>query len=202
MNFQTEIETLIRARYPILYILSSEELRVQQLIVDIAHKRQKRVFEWSCSTGIVPAGTSIQSQKLRHPATKEPLAALDEVIEQVEPALFVFKDFHPFLARGQHAVTRKLKEIALHLKNSFKTIILISPVLEIPTELEKEITVLNHPLPSREDLSALLDTIIAEVSQFQQVRIDLDEPGRERLLQAALGLTLGEAENVFARIIV
>lgn len=202
MNFQTEIETLIRARYPILYILSSEELRVQQLIVDIAHKRQKRVFEWSCSTGIVPAGTSIQSQKLRQPATKEPLAALDEVIEQVEPALFVFKDFHPFLARGQHAVTRKLKEIALHLKNSFKTIILISPVLEIPTELEKEITVLNHPLPSREDLSALLDTIIAEVSQFQQVRIDLDEPGRERLLQAALGLTLGEAENVFARIIV
>ncbi len=202
MNFQTEIETLIRARYPILYILSSEELRAQQLIVDIAHKRQKRVFEWSCSTGIVPAGTSIQSQKLRHPATKEPLAALDEVIEQVEPALFVFKDFHPFLARGQHAVTRKLKEIALHLKNSFKTIILISPVLEIPTELEKEITVLNHPLPSREDLSALLDTIIAEVSQFQQVRIDLDEPGRERLLQAALGLTLGEAENVFARIIV
>ena len=79
-TFQAEVETLIRARYPILYIVSSEEMRVQELIVDIASKRQKRVFEWTCSTGIVPAGTSIQSQKNRNAATKDPLAALDLVI--------------------------------------------------------------------------------------------------------------------------
>src|SRR5438876_3194015 len=202
MNFQAELETLIRARYPILYIISSEEVRVQNLVVEIAKKRQKKVFEWSYSTGIVPAGTSIQSQKHRNAATKDPLAALDQVIEQVEPALFIFKDFHPFLTKNNFAVVRKLKEIALHLKNSFKTIILVSPVLEIPTELEKEVTVLNYPLPSRDDLSALLDKIISDVKQFKQVKIDLDEAGRERLLQAALGLTLGEAENVFAKIIV
>jgi ATP-dependent 26S proteasome regulatory subunit len=202
MNFQAELETLIRARYPILYILSSEETRVQSLVMDIAAKRQKKVFEWSYSTGIVPAGTSIQSHKHRNGATKEPLAALDHVIEQVEPAIFIFKDFHPFLTRNNFAVTRKLKEIALHLKNSYKTIILVSPMLEIPMELEKEITLLNHPLPSREDLSTLLDRIIADVKQFRQVNISLDDTGRERLLQAALGLTLGEAENVFAKIIV
>ena len=61
---------------------------------------------------------------------------------------------------------------------------------------------LNFPLPTREDLSALLDKIIADVKQLKQVKIDLDDAGRERLLQAALGLTLGEAENVFAKIIV
>ena len=202
MNFQTELETLIRARYPILYILSSEEMRVQDLVLDIAKKRQKKVFEWSYSTGIVPAGTSIQSQKHRNAATKDPLMALDQVIEQVEPAIFIFKDFHPFLTKNNFAITRKLKEIALHLKNSFKTILLVSPVLEIPAELEKEITLLNHPLPSRDDLSTLLDRIIADVKEFHQVKIDLDDAGRERLLQAALGLTLGEAENVFAKIIV
>src|SRR3989449_7704504 len=201
-NFQAELEPLIRARYPILYIVSSEEMRVQHLVVEIAKKRQKKAFEWSYSTGIVPAGTSIQSQKHRNAATKDPLLALDQVIEQVEPALFIFKDFHPFLTKNNFAIVRKLKEIALHLKNSFKTIILVSPLMEIPTELEKEITVLNYPLPSREDLSVLLDKIIAEVGQFKQVKIDLDDAGRERLLQAALGLTLGEAENVFAKIIV
>ena len=202
MNVQTELEILIRARYPILYIITSEEIRVQNLVMEIARKRQKKVFEWSYSTGIVPAGTSIQSQKHRNAATKDPLAALDQVIEQVEPALFIFKDFHPFLTKNNFAVVRKLKEIALHLKNSFKTILLVSPVMEIPTELEKEITVVNYPLPSREDLSELLDKIIADVQQFKQVVINLDSPGRERLLQAALGLTLGEAENVFAKIIV
>ena len=202
MNFQAELETLIRARYPILYIITSEEMRVQNAVVEIARKRQKKVFEWSYSTGIVPAGTSIQSQKSRSATTKDPLMALDQVIEQVEPAIFIFKDFHPFLTKNNFAVVRKLKEIALHLKNSFKTILLVSPVMEIPTELDKEITVLNYPLPSRDDLGELLDKIIADVKQFKQVVIDLDDAGRERLLQAALGLTMGEAENVFAKIIV
>ena len=202
MNFQTELETLIRARYPILYIITSEEMRVQNIVVEVAKKRQKKVFEWSYNTGIVPAGTSIQSQKNRNAATKDPLMALDQVIEQIEPAIFIFKDFHPFLTKNNFAIVRKLKEIALHLKNSFKTILLVSPVLEIPTELEKEVTVLNYPLPARDDLNALLDKIIADVKQFAQVKIDLDDAGRERLLQAALGLTLGEAENVFAKIIV
>src|SRR5438045_1500659 len=157
MNVQTEIETLIRARYPILYIITNEEWRVQDLLVDIDCKRQKKVFEWSYSSGIVPAGASIQSPKSRNNATKEPLAALDLVIEQVEPAIFLFKDFHPFLTRNNHGVIRRLKDIALHLKNSFKTIVLISPVMEIPAELDKEITVLNFPQPAKEDLAALLE---------------------------------------------
>jgi AAA+ superfamily predicted ATPase len=202
MTLPDEIETLIRARYPILYITSSEETRVLQVVQDIARRRQKKLFEWAYSTGIVPAGTSIQSQKHRNAATKDPLAALDQVIEQVEPAIFLFKDLHPFLTKSNFAVIRKLKDIALHLKNSFKTIVLVAPVLEIPAELEKEITVLTFPLPSKEDLAKLLDKIIQDVGQFKQVKIDLNDAGRERLLQAALGLTLGEAENVFAKIIV
>ncbi len=197
-----EIETLIRARYPILYLVTSEELRAEEIVGEVAQRRQKKVFEWSCSTGMIPAGTSIQSQRSRNPATREPLAALEQVIEQVEPAIFVFKDFHPFLTRSNHAVIRRLKEIALHLKNSFKTIVIISPVQEIPVELEKEITVLNVPLPSREDLELLLAKIVEDVKQFKHISIELDAAGRERLLQAALGLTLGEAENVFAKIIV
>jgi len=202
MTFQSELEILVRARYPILYIITSEEMRVQNLVVEIARKRQKKVFEWSCTTGIVAAGSSIQSQKNRNTSTRDPLVALDHIIDQVEPALFIFKDFHPFLTRNNYAIIRRLKEIALHLKNSFKTIVLVSPVMEIPTELDKEITVLNHPLPSKEDLSELLDRILADLKQFKQMEIDLDDSSRDRLLQSALGLTLSEAENVFAKIIV
>ncbi|MBI4324946.1 MAG: ATPase, partial [Chloroflexi bacterium] len=109
MTFAQELETLIRARYPLLYIITSEEMRVQNIVVEVAQKRHKKVFEWSFSTGIVPAGTSIQSQKHRSAATKDPLMALDQVIEQVEPALFIFKDFHPFLTKNNFAIIRKLK---------------------------------------------------------------------------------------------
>ena len=47
MNFAREIETLIRARYPILYITTWEETRVQGIILEIAAKRQKKVYEWT-----------------------------------------------------------------------------------------------------------------------------------------------------------
>jgi hypothetical protein len=201
-RWQEELETLVRARYPILYVITSEEMRVQSVMVEIAAKRQKKVFEWTCSSGLVPAGSSIQSQRHRNASTKDPGAALDLIIDQVEPAIFLFKDFHPFLTRNNVAIIRRLKDIALHLKNSFKTIVIISPVLEIPPELEKEITVLNFPQPTKEDLAVLLDKILEDVREFKHVQIELDDHGRERLLQAALGLTLAEAENVFAKIIV
>ena len=202
VEFSEELETLIRARYPIIYVVSPEEQRVQQLLVQIAERRQKTVYEWSCTTGLTPSGASIQLQKNRNSPTRDPLAALDQVIEQVDPAIFLFKDFHPFLGKGNHAVVRKLKEIALQLKNSFKTIVLVSPVLEVPVEIEKEMTVLHLPLPSLPELSELLEKIVADVRRFRQIKIDLEEGGRERLLQAARGLTLSEAENVFARILV
>lgn len=201
-SFAEQLELLIRARYPILYVVSPEEARVQQIVAQIAERRQKNLYEWSCTLGLVPAGTSIQLQKHRNSPTRDPLAALDQVIEQVEPAIFLFKDLHPFLARGNHAVIRKLKEIALHLKNSFKSIILTGPVLEVPVELEKEMTVLALPLPGPPELALLLERIVEEVRRFKQVQVDLDGGGGEQLLEAARGLTLAEAENVFARILV
>lgn len=202
MSFVDELETLIRARYPIIYVLSPEEARVADIVAQVAARRQKSLYEWSATTGIIPAGSSIQLAKFRSSPTRDPVAALDHVIEQVEPAIFLFKDFHPFLGKSHPIVVRRLKEIALHLKNSFKSIVLIGPLLEVPVELEKEITVLTLPLPGMDELGALLDRIRDEVRRFKQLRLEIDASSRDRLLQAARGLTLTEAENVFARILV
>ncbi|MBK9138337.1 MAG: AAA family ATPase [Verrucomicrobia bacterium] len=202
MSIARDIEDLIRARYPILYLVTNEEARVEEVLLEIARRRQKKVLTWSCTTGLLPAGTSIQSQRHRAATTKDPLAALDQVIDEVEPALFVFKDLHPFLGKGHHAVVRRLKEIALHLKNSLKTIILVSGTVEIPPELDKEITVLSFPLPGPAEIAALLERIAAEVRSLPNLTLDLDAAATDRLAQAALGLTLTEAENVFARILV
>jgi len=197
-----DLDVLIRARYPIIYVISSEEGRVRDALVEIAQRWQKRAFEWTCSSGMVPVGTSVQLQKHRNAPSRDPLVALDQVIDMVEPALFIFNDLHSYLNSSNHVVVRKLKDIALQLKHSFKTIILVSPVLQIPVELEKEVTVVNFPLPTRAELGVLLDRIVEDVRSFPQVRVELDAAQRDRLLQAALGLTLGEAENVLARIVV
>lgn len=201
MPFASDLELLIRARYPLIYILTSEEIRAGEIVADIASHRQKRLYEWTCTGGLVPAGTSVQSRQ-RNPATRDPLVALDQVLEQVEPAIFLFKDFHPYLTRNHPTILRKLRDIALHLKNSHKTLLFLSPTLELPIELEKETTVLNLPMPDRNDLKDLLQRILQDLAAHRQVQFELDELNRDRLVDGALGLTLGEAENVFARLLV
>ena len=197
-----EIEVLIRARYPIIYIVSSEEQRVQTWLMELARRRNKRVFEWSFSTGILPAGSALCGPQRRTSASKDPLQALDEVADQVDSAIYIFKDLHPFLTRSNFSVIRKLKETAARVKDSYKTILLISPTLEIPPELEKDVTVVDFPLPDIAAHAALLDRILAEVKDRKDIQITLPDRAREQVLKAALGLTLGEAENVFAKILV
>ena len=197
-----EIEVLIRARYPIIYIVSWEESRVVSWLADLAKRRSKRLFEWSFTNGLVEAAAAGGSSRSRASNSKDPVNAFDEVIGHVEPAIYVFKDLHPFLTRNNFAVIRKLKDAAMHIKETRKTLILLSPVLEVPPELEKETTVVDYPLPDVEDIGRLLDHILADVKDNPNVRVDLSPAGREQLLKAALGLTLNEAENVFAKTLV
>ncbi|MBN1257185.1 MAG: AAA family ATPase [Planctomycetes bacterium] len=196
------IEVLIRARYPILYVVSWEEPRVTEMLIEIGKRGQKKVFEWSCSGGIVPAGTHVQAVKMRDAGTKDPLVALNQVTEELEPAIYIFKDFHPFLAKSNFSVIRKLRDISQNLKSSYKTLVLISPFLQIPPELEKDLTVIDFNLPDIEELGILLDRVCEEVKDNPKIKIDLDASGREQILKAALGLTLAEAENVFAKALV
>jgi ATP-dependent 26S proteasome regulatory subunit len=70
----------------------------------------------------------------------------------------------------------------------------------IPPDLEKEVTIVDFPLPSEDEIRAVLDKMVeTNAAAGGRVRIDLDSLGRERLVKAALGLTLNEAENAYAR---
>ena len=140
-----EIEVLIRARYPVIHISTWEEQRVERWLHQVAEKRAKRLLTWSATAGLAEAGKMQAAGRSRLSPTKDPIQALEEVIAQVDPAIFLFKDVHPFLKND--GVVRKLKEAAFSVKDSYKTIVLVSPTLEVPTELEKEITMVDFPLP-------------------------------------------------------
>jgi ATP-dependent 26S proteasome regulatory subunit len=197
-----QLEILIRARYPIIYVVTWEEPRLTEMLMEIGARMKKKVYEWSCSAGIAPAGTPVQAVKVRKAGTQDPLVGLNEVVEQMEPAIYLFKDFHPFLAKTNFAIIRKLRDIAQALKSSYKTVVLVAPFLQLPPELEKDVTVIDLHLPTIEELGELLTRITDEVKDNPKITIDLDAGGREEILKAALGLTLAEAENVFAKALV
>ncbi len=195
VNATREIEILVRARYPIVYVVSWEESRVEQALAEIAQARRKRMYMWTTTQGLTAYGS-----RSTDPDSQRPLVALDRIMQSQEQALFVLKDFHPFLT--DHQVIRKLRDLTHSLKLTLKTLILVCPILALPPELEKEITVVDFELPSREDLAALLERIRQSVAGKEGVNVDLTPEERERIVKAAQGLTLMEAENVLARSLV
>lgn len=189
-----ELETLIRARYPIIYIVSWEEKRVEDALRNIAQARGKKIFFWTITQGMVA------NPNHRDNATRDPIAALDFVMDSRDQALFVLKDYHAFIK--DVTVTRRLRDLTTALKTSYKTLIILAPMLQLPTELEKEITVVDYGLPDIEDLDRILEGIVQAVKDNPQVDTKLDEIERDHVLKAAQGLTAGEAENVLAKSLV
>ena len=94
------------------------------------------------------------------------------------------------------AVIRRLREIAAFLKNSYKTILLVSPMLEIPPELEKDVTVVDFDLPRAPDFHDLLNRIAAEVKGNPKIKLNLTPAAREKIVHSLLGLTLAEVEKL------
>ncbi len=194
-----EIRILIRARYALIYLVSWEERRIESLLAEVAKSRNKGIFAWTITQGIqnLEAGTAA---KRILDNTRDPVAALDYIEKYQKAALFILKDFHPYMNDAR--VVRRLRDLTIALKTSYKTVVLVSPILRVPEELEKDISVIDFPLPTLLDLEKQLDYIINSVKNNRNVQINLQSGDKERILQAAQGLTLVEAENVFAKAIV
>ena len=204
------LEILICSRYPVIYVVSSEEGRVVESLNWIARRLNKKTFYWSCLSGLQahntaePGGGPAEETypPEEDPATQDPAAALSEITASREPGLFIFKDFHLYMDKNHPDILRSLREAAQKFPAQSKTIVLISPVLNLPSELEKDVTVLDFPMPGAEELGAVLDNTAKTVASNPNYSVDLSGDAREELVKAAHGLTLVEAENVFTKSLV
>ncbi|MEQ8754850.1 stress-responsive protein Ycf46 [Coleofasciculus sp. G1-WW12-02] len=188
---QEEISILIQAQYPLIYLVTSEEERTERAIAMIAQNKnqQRRVFVWTVTHGIVEYG---QSRHVTQHNTVSPEAAIQWVIQQKEPGIYIFKDLHPFI--DSPATTRWLRDAIASFKAAQKTIVLMSPMQQVPIELEKEVVVLDYPLP---DLTELNQVLSQQLEKTKGRRTTTET--REKLLKAALGLTRDEAEKVYRK---
>lgn len=192
-----EIDVLVRARYPLIYLVSWEETRVIEKLKEMSEHRVKKLFIWSITRGIFRLEDD--PSKIDE-ATRDPISALTYVEKCPDAALFVFLDFHSYL--NDNTIIRKLRDLISNLKDSYETLIILSPVLTVPVELEKELVVIDYDLPNYSEIDELLTGIVNVVINNKEVTVDLPPNAKEKLIKASLGLTRSEAENAFARVIV
>jgi len=190
MKFLKDFIILLKARYPIIYISTSEEERIEYLLKYSSKKYISRVcYVWNFVEGYQgnPNNKGL--------ATKNPLEAL-EFIEKLTPetkALFILKDFDNFLK--DFSVIRKLKNLGRSLKTQSKNIIIVSTEVNIPDSLRELITVVNFPLPTLQEICEELKRLTESLDQ----KISNDD--LLRLGAACQGLSLERIRRVLSKII-
>ena len=186
-----ELNILVQAQYPLIYLITPEEERAELAISKIARENAeyKRVFVWTVTRGMVEYG---QARSSTQHNTVSPEAAIEWTIRQKESGIYIFKDLHPFI--DGPVITRWLRDAIASFKGTDKVIILMSPLQTLPIELEKEVVVLDYPLPNLSELNQVLSSRL-EKSRGSRLSTET----REKLLKAALGLTRDEAEKVYRK---
>jgi ATP-dependent 26S proteasome regulatory subunit len=199
MNAAHEIEVLIRAKYPILYIVSWEERRVEEAVQGVCKALNRNLHTWSVTQGMRPT-VNRTSGPARPTALPGELEALALVHEAPEFTVFLLKDFHPYMK--DYRVVRLLRDLANRLRGRATTLILMGPSLNLPTDLEKDVTVVDFGLPTTEEIDVTLSKVMDAVKSNTNVDTKLEPQQRELLIKSAQGLTLDEVESVFARSLV
>ena len=202
-RFQEDLQVYLKAGYPILYVVTSEEDRAIELIGQCLAEGDlagRRLLLWSVSRGLCTVGYKPIDRR-----TADPAAVLPYLLDLNEPGVFILEDFHGFIGERSPAspmIVRQLRDVAAPFRGARKTIVILSPVLKIPPELEKEITVLDLPLPDMAELAAVFDEIADDIKDNPRFEVNLDGDARETIVQALTGLTRTEAENALAKAIV
>ncbi|MGK7938592.1 MAG: AAA family ATPase [Crocosphaera sp.] len=190
MTFQQEFELLLRACYPLIYIPTPEEERLEKAIAQCAETlRNRNVYIWDFVDGYQdnPNNEGV--------GRRNPLQAL-EFVENLPNSIggiFILRDFQRFLE--DVSVSRKLRNLARSLKSQPKNLIIIAPQVQIPEELTEVLTVVDFPLPTATEIKTEIQRLLAATAQ------SLSDSLIDELVRSSQGLSLERIRRVLTRCI-
>lgn len=190
MTFREEFELLLRACYPLIYISTTEEERLETAIAQCTQTLQNRtVYIWDFVDGYQdnPNNEGV--------GRRNPLQAL-EFVEKLPNnigGIFILRDFQRFLE--DVSISRKLRNLARSLKSQPKNIIIIAPQVQISEELTEVLTVLDFPLPTATEIKDEIERLLGATRQ------PLSDTLVDELVRSAQGLSLERIRRVLTRCI-
>ena len=194
-NIYEQIQSMLKAYYPVLYLTTFEYDRTKQKIQSIVKTIGKDYlyYEWNCVDGLKKKDAGDGALK---PITnmEEPEELLNYISSRISDAsgiseVFILEDFHEYIE--ERNIKIKLRQLAETLRFFRKHIIIVSSVMTLPTELEKYVTVVEIPLPDRYDLEKVLMNVARNASA------ELNDELKKRLVDSALGMTVMEADLAY-----
>ena len=204
-TFSKSLTDYIKARYAVLVIESFEEERVLRELQGIAQSINHELYIWNSTNGVTFANGNSASQEKTLDFTAALKFCENRAKEQGSRNIFVFCDADSYLNSKAPAVNRRrLRDFAIDIreKGYVSNCIIIAPSFEITTDLQKEITLVDFPLPTREEVRDIISSFLNNYKGMQGVTIDVNNELLEKFVDASIGLTKLEIDNSFARALV
>nr|YP_002049352.1 AAA ATPase superfamily:AAA-protein [Paulinella chromatophora]ACB43142.1 AAA ATPase superfamily:AAA-protein [Paulinella chromatophora] len=186
--WKDRLDLLIRSRTPIVWIRTPEEERVERLLEQACHRLGGRLLlRWDFIEGLQGL-----SNKQGY-ATRNPIAALEclDDLPSTQPTLLLLLDFHLYCE--DLAILRRLRNLSRQLRQQSHTLIITASEWKLPLDIEECITLLDLPLPDKEEVNQLLSSI-ANASGTP-----LESETLEQLTQCCSGLSEQRIRQVAAQ---
>lgn len=215
-----QIMALIRARVPIIYVTTHEETRFIENFKDSLEESMvgRNLWTWSQCQGLVKGFARGKMVKCSgaEDKTDNPRMALEAIVKHDVPEgkqgdIYIMRDMHKVMTQD---IPRMLRDMYDHLINKRKIMIIIAPYVGygalgatrgIEPSLEKQITVVNFDLPSRD---MLVDTIrkavegLKKIKNASKAKLDYTDEEFVEFARACQGLTIEETRNTVATCVV
>lgn len=184
------VRKAIIAQYPLLYLLSWEEDRVERMIQSIARgfNPPLNVYIWTISQGLRLGEDLV-------PGTMDARGVLEFIIKTQDRGFFLLKDFHREVENNP-LIIRELRDAYYALKEKGKFLCIVSPILSIPDELKKEIYLVEVLLPAEDEIGPLVDYL---TTRYFKTTLT-DEALKRNLINGLKGLTFSEIQHVLSGI--
>lgn len=187
-----EISTLMNSRRRAILVNTFEEERFQEDLKAVIEAKSMEAYTWSITSGVkdLITGELHQAGKIY-----DPVKMLDFIQKYEKTAVFIIKDFHDIWTNFQ--AKRRMRDILEETDNVYKPLLLVSPQVNIPMELEKLITMVSYELPTREQVE---EQLVGMESFLKSKDLPVPE-GRERvgIINALVGMTKSEIVNVLKK---
>ncbi len=191
MTLAERLSEFVRACFTGIWVQSFEHDDAIVEIARLCRQQQWALATWDIDRGLTVVGRDEGSDTAV--SAPDPLAAIKAIGSLATPdgtALLVLRNFHRFL--GSVEVVQALDTAIAAGKQNRTILVILSPVLQIPSELDRQFVVIEHDLPPREQIQQIACTIATEPGELP------DDASLGAVLDAAAGLTRVEAENAFS----
>jgi hypothetical protein len=201
-----DVAALLRARNPLLWVVTREEGRVERYLFAAAAKAGYAAYTWDCASGCCKTNgdrMSVGSNDIGDMLTGIAAAAQSTTAAR---SVFILRDLPPWL-QGPLGITtvRQVRNLARMLpgvtRDNAQALIVISPSSDVPPELAQHATLIEWPMPDREEIGALLDAAIEGLPEDMRAQA-APNGEREKALDAAIGLSGEEAQATYAKSLV